>query len=134
MILILINMEMMVVLLGLIHTQDFHSQMVNGVKMLFFLELIIVLPCKLIIKANHPINFAISRRIVWLGLHYNGRKSFLFANATKMYQFKTKDSELKPYLLCLGNILKDFTMDNMEKTGFICILLLILISLILTTF
>ena len=134
MILILINMDMMVMLLGLIHTQNFHIQMVNGVKMLFFLELIIVLPCKLIIKANHPINFAISGRIVWLGLHYNGSKSFLFANATKMYQFKTKDSELKPYLLCLGNILKDFTMDNMEKTGLICILLLILISLILTTF
>ena len=28
---------------------------------------------------------------------------FLFVNAVKMYQFKAKDSEIKPYLLCLGN-------------------------------
>ena len=38
-------------------------------------------------------------------------------NATKVYQFKTKDSEIKYYALCLGNILKDFTIYNMKKTG-----------------
>ena len=27
-----------------------------------------------------------------LGLHYNGRNSFLFVNATKIYRFKAKDS------------------------------------------
>ena len=27
--------------------------------------------------------------------------------ATKMYQFKAKDSEIKWYLLCLGNLSKD---------------------------
>ena len=26
---------------------------------------------------------------------------YLFANATKIYQFKAKDSEIKPYSLCL---------------------------------
>ena len=34
-----------------------------------------------------------------------------------MYQFKTKDSEIVGYPLCLGNIWKDFTNDNMKKTG-----------------
>ena len=34
-----------------------------------------------------------------------------------MYQFKAKDSEIKPYKLCLGNISKDFTIDNMKRTG-----------------
>ena len=35
-----------------------------------------------------------------------------------MYQFKAKDSERKKlYPLCLGNILKDFTIDNMKKKG-----------------
>ena len=34
-----------------------------------------------------------------------------------MYQFKAKDSEIKPYSLCLGNISKDFTIDNVNKTG-----------------
>ena len=52
-----------------------------------------------------------------LSLEYNGRNSFLFVNATKIYQFKAKDSEMKPCLLCLGNILKDFTISNMKKTG-----------------
>ena len=32
-----------------------------------------------------------------------------------MYQFKAKDSEIKPYSLCLDNISKDFTLDNLEK-------------------
>ena len=33
------------------------------------------------------------------------------------YQFKAKDSEIKPYPLCLGNISKDFTVDDLENTG-----------------
>ena len=45
-----------------------------------------------------------------LSLHYNGSYSFLFVTATKIYQFNTKDSEIKDYTLCLGNILKDFTI------------------------
>ena len=51
-----------------------------------------------------------------LSLHYNGSNSFLFVNAVKIYQFKAKDSEVNPYPLCLGNISKDFTLDN-RKTG-----------------
>ena len=31
------------------------------------------------------------------------------------YQFKIKDSEIKDYALCLGNISKDFTIINMKK-------------------
>ena len=50
-----------------------------------------------------------------LSLHCNGNHSFLFVNAVKMYQFKVKDSEIKPYPLYLGNISKDFTLDNMKK-------------------
>ena len=33
----------------------------------------------------------------------------------KIYQFKAKDSEIKDYTLCLDNISKDFTIDNMKK-------------------
>ena len=39
-------------------------------------------------------------------------------NATKIYQFKAKSSEIKDYTLCLGNISKDFTIRNCKKTGF----------------
>ena len=35
----------------------------------------------------------------------------------KIYQFETKDSEINTYPLCLGNISKDFTVDNMKKNG-----------------
>ena len=34
-----------------------------------------------------------------------------------MYKFKAKDSETKPYPLCLGNISKDITINSMKKTG-----------------
>ena len=32
-----------------------------------------------------------------------------------MYQFKAKYSEMKYYTLCLRNISKDFSINNMEK-------------------
>ena len=50
-----------------------------------------------------------------LSLHHNGSNSFLSVNATKIYQFRAKDSEIKDYTLCLGNISKDFTINNMKK-------------------
>ena len=32
-----------------------------------------------------------------------------------MNQFKAKDSEIKDYTLCLSNISKNFTVNNMKK-------------------
>ena len=54
-----------------------------------------------------------------LSLHYNGNNSFLFVSATKVYQFKAKHSQQKTkhYALCLGNVSKDFTINNMKKAG-----------------
>ena len=34
-----------------------------------------------------------------------------------MYQIKAKDSDIKPYSLCLDNISKDFALNNTKKTG-----------------
>ena len=42
-------------------------------------------------------------------------QQFLIVNATKKYQFKARDSEIKDYTLCLGNISKDFAINNMGK-------------------
>ena len=42
---------------------------------------------------------------------------FLFVNATKIYQFKAKNSEIKDYALCLANFSKYFTINKMKKTG-----------------
>ena len=35
----------------------------------------------------------------------------------KIHQLKAKDLEIKPNQLCFGNISKNFTLDNMNKTG-----------------
>ena len=66
-------------------------------------------------EARYPANFTESGKIFVLSLHYSRSNSFVFVNAVKMYQFKTKESEMKPYPLCLGNISKDFIISNMKK-------------------
>ena len=55
-----------------------------------------------------------SKRFVLI-LRYNGTNSFLLINATKLYQFKAKNSEIKDYTLCLGNISKDFTINTKKQ-------------------
>ena len=42
----------------------------------------------------------------------------MFVNGTEIYKFKAKDSEIVAILLCLGNISKDWSTDNMKRTGF----------------
>ena len=42
-------------------------------------------------EAIYSVNFTQPNKRFVLGLHYNGSNSFLFPNATKIYQFKTKD-------------------------------------------
>ena len=90
-------------------------------------------------EAKYPINFTQSEKRFVLSLHCNGRNSFLFVNATKLYQFKAKErSEVKPNTLCLDNISNDFTVDNMKSKIVlkvsVKVFLLILILLILTIF
>ena len=42
----------------------------------------------------------------------------MFVNGTEINKFKAKDSEIVASLLCLGNISKDWSTDNMKRTGF----------------
>ena len=42
----------------------------------------------------------------------------MFVNGTEIYKFKSKDSEIVASPFCLGNISKDWSTDNMRKTGF----------------
>ena len=49
--------------------------------------------------------------------HYNGENSYLFVNGTEMYKFIAKDSAIVASPLYLGNISKDWSTDNMKKTG-----------------
>ena len=60
----------------------------------------------------YSINFTVT------SLHYNEANSYLFVNGTEIYKFKAKDSKIVATLLYLGNISKDWSVDNMKKTGF----------------
>ena len=41
--------------------------------------------------------------------------NFFYVNGVKLCKFKAEDSEIEPYLLCLGNILKYFTVEKLKK-------------------
>ena len=60
-------------------------------------------------------NFTKKNTKFCLILHYNGANSYLFVNGKDIIKFKAKDSESIPYSLCLGNISKDWTNDNIKK-------------------
>ena len=63
-------------------------------------------------EALYPISFAKPNETFALSLHYSGGSSFFFVTATKIYQFKARNSEIKNFALCLGNILKDSTINK----------------------
>ena len=63
----------------------------------------------------YSINFTEKSKKFCLSLHYNGVDSYLFVNGAKIYKFKAKDSEIVATPLCLGNISKDWLIDNMKK-------------------
>ena len=65
----------------------------------------------------YPINFTVTKKKFCLSLHYNGANSYLFVNGTEIIKFKAKDSKIVASPLCLGNISKDWSTDNMKKTG-----------------
>ena len=68
-----------------------------------------------IYEGLYKINFTENNKKFCLSLHYNGANSYLFLNGTEIYEFKAKDSEIAASPLCLGNIWKDFSVDNMKK-------------------
>ena len=66
----------------------------------------------------YSINFTVTKKKFCLSLHYNRANSYLFVNGTEIIKFKAKDSAIVASPLCLGNISKDWSTDNMRKTGF----------------
>ena len=54
----------------------------------------------------YSINFSKDNIKFYLSLHYNGANSYLFVNDTEST------------LLCLGNISKDWSVNDMRKSGF----------------
>ena len=65
----------------------------------------------------YSINFTVTKK----KLHYNGENSYFFVNGTEICIFKAKDSAIVASPLCLGNISKDWSTDNMKKLGLLVI-------------
>ena len=65
----------------------------------------------------YSINFTLTKKKFCLSLDYNGANSYLFVNGTEIYKFKAEESETVASPLCSGNISKDWSADNMKRTG-----------------
>ena len=63
----------------------------------------------------YPINFTVTKKKFCLSLHCNRANSYLFVNGKEIVNFKVKDSEIVASPICLGNISKDWSADNMKK-------------------
>ena len=59
-----------------------------------------------------------TRKKFCVSLHYNGANSYLFVNDNEIYKYKVKDSEIVGTPSCLRNISRDWSVDNMKRTGF----------------
>ena len=62
-------------------------------------------------------NFTVDNKTFCLSLHHNDDSSYLFVDGKGIIDFKSKDSEIVPYPLCLGDILKEFSPLNMLDNG-----------------
>ena len=88
----------------------------------------------------YSINFTVTKKKFCLSLHYNGANSYLFVNDIEIYKFRTKDSEIVETPLCLGNISKDWSIDNMKKLDLmdmfmiLVLIMMLLMLMILKTF
>ena len=51
------------------------------------------------VDAKYSVNITKFRKKICLSLHYSEANNFLYTNCVKIYQFKAKDSEIKPYPL-----------------------------------
>ena len=63
----------------------------------------------------YSIIFTENNKKFCLSLHYDGVNSYLFVNGIEIIKFKAKDSEIVATPLCLGNISKDVSADNIKR-------------------
>ena len=63
----------------------------------------------------YSVNFTVTNKNFCLSLDYNRANSYLFVNGTEIYKFRAKESEIVVGSICLENISKDWSVDNMQK-------------------
>ena len=62
-------------------------------------------------------NFIVDNKTFCSSLHYNGEKSYLFVNGKQVIKFKSKNSELIKYPMCLGGLSKGYNKSSRKDTG-----------------
>ena len=72
-------------------------------------------------EKKYSINFTVTKKQFCLSLHCEGGNSYLFVNGTEIYKLKANDSEVVSTPLCLANISKDWSVDNMKKVSMILV-------------
>ena len=70
-------------------------------------------------------------RKLCLNFHYNGENSYSFVNGKEIIKFTTKDSEIVATPSSVGKISKDFFVDNMRKTDYIDMSMILVLILML---
>ena len=65
----------------------------------------------------YSINFTVRKKKFCLSLHYNEANIYLFVNGKEILKFKSNDSAIVATPLCLRNISKDWSINDMKKTG-----------------
>ena len=71
----------------------------------------------LTVEKMYSVNFTDNGDKYCLNLDYNGANSYLFANNEEIIKFLAKDYETVAAPLCLENISKDWSVDNIKDTG-----------------
>ena len=104
--------------LDLMEEEVSHFQVVDLVKMYLGIGPTPGLEHTLTPEKMYSISFTVTKNKFCLSLHCNGANSYLLVNGTEICKFKAKDSEIVAAPLYLGNILKDWSVDNMKKNGF----------------
>ena len=66
-------------------------------------------------EKKYSISFTEYIKRLCLILHDNRGSSYLFVNGVEIHKFEAKDSEINAISLCLGNISKDFSVDNIKN-------------------
>ena len=75
----------------------------------------------------YSINFTLTKKKFCLSLHYNEGNSYLFLSGTEIYEFKAKESEILVGPICLGNISKDWSVDNMKKPDLLVMFMILVL-------
>ena len=85
-------------------------------------------------EIQYSIDFTRSDITFCLSLYYNESNSFLFVKATKIYQFKARDSEIKKISLVFRKYFRGFFSNNIKKKQDytdMCTIFLLIIGLLI---